>query len=164
MVLPLIKLAFLAVKQVSKPVANRIKDNAITNERLHGAMVWVGQRLHYNMIQVNRIADGLGALKSERVGLLKEKEALVRGADFLAEMVVYSVSAGVLGAEYWLSEQKAKKAAAAAAAKEAEALRLKELNEKQQWREFEQLNCKLEEAQRRLSAMEEMMARQRRWW
>jgi len=127
-------------------------------------MVAVGRRLHFNMVQINRLADGESFLKRERVSVLNEKEALTRGSNFLAEMVVYSVSASILGAELWMSDQKAKKAAAEQAAKEKEALRLKEANEELQWQEFRQLNLKLAEVQERLSAVEAEARQRGRWW
>lgn len=164
MVLPLLKLTFIAVKQVSKPVANRIKAAALSSPGVRGAMVAVGRRLHFNTVQINRLADGESLMKRERVTVLNEKEALTRGSEFLGEMVVYTVSASILGVELWMSDQKAKKAAAQSAAKEEEALRLKEANEELQWQEFRQLNLKLIDLQERLSAMEVEAQRRRRWW
>ena len=81
MVLPFIKLAFIAVKQVAKPVAQRIKSGALANERFHGYMVAVGRRLHVNVTQLERVADGQAMLKKERLPVLGEKEALQRGSD-----------------------------------------------------------------------------------
>jgi hypothetical protein len=162
MAIPFIKLFFLAVKQVAKPVASRIKASALNNERLHRSMVSVGQRLNLNMIQLERIADGMAPLKAERVKDLGDKEALTRGADFLAEMVVYSVSASIIGIEHYMTQQKARKATAKEAAKEAEAQRLKQENEERQWRKFEQLDSTLQELQQRLSEMEAMEERRQR--
>ena len=79
MVLPVVKLAFLAVKQVAKPVANRIKSSALQSDTIRAAMVAVGRRLHYNNIQIARIADGQAALKKERVQVLNEKEVCAAG-------------------------------------------------------------------------------------
>jgi hypothetical protein len=166
MAVPFVKLFFLAVKQVSKPVASRIKAGALNSERLRRSMVSVGQRLNLNAVQLERIADGMAPLKTERVKQLNEKEALTRGADFLAEMVVYSVSASIIGIEHWMSQQKARKAAAKEAAKEVEARRLKEENEARQWRKFQELDSTLLELRQRLSAIEAAEERRQRsgWW
>ena len=156
MVLPFIKLGLLAVKQAAKPVANQIKSSALQSEMLKRAMIRMGRQIDYNVVQLNRVADGLAFLKRERVPTLTEKDALTKGSDFLAELVVYGVSAGVLGAEYWISSGKAKKAAESKAKrkaeKEAEAVR----NEQKQWSEFERLSSQLADVQGRLQAMEEL--------
>jgi hypothetical protein len=195
MVLPFVKLGLLAVKQVSKPVASRIKSSALRSDVLQKAMVRVGRGLHYNAFQLERIADGKGALKKERVPTLDSKAAMERGSDFLAEMVVFTIGVGVLGIEQWHSKSKetakAEKEELKQAAKDAEARRLKELNERQQWAELSGLReevldrrsnsgaehaltllCQhpvfappleqLSALRRRLEAMEEN--RPRRWW
>lgn len=56
MVLPVLKLGLLAVKQVAKPVANRIKGVALRSEVFRGIMVRGGQRLHRNVYQLERIS------------------------------------------------------------------------------------------------------------
>lgn len=50
--LPLIKLGLLAVKQVAKPVAQRIKVYASTHPTFSGLMVRMGRMLHVNTLQV----------------------------------------------------------------------------------------------------------------
>ena len=171
MVLPVIKLAFLAVKQVAKPVANRLKEGALSSDRLRGAMIKVGRRLHFTVFQIDRLADGKDMLKAERVRTLSEKEALTRGSDFLAEMVVYTFSAGILGAEQWISKQKEKRAELKQAAKEEAERESQRKNEERQWVEFEILHGKLELLQIRLAAMEAAeaerqasRAQKRGWW
>ena len=165
------KLLFVAVKQVAKPVANRIKLQAIDGPTFRGLLVRMGQAIDYSTIQLNRIAEGQATLKRERVARLNEKDALARGADFLAEMVVYAFSAGVVGAEYWMSESSKRAAAAKLAAKEAHQLREKEANEELQWQEFRQLNRKVAELQDRLASVEAQAQRddaerrgRQRWW
>lgn len=97
---PLIKLGFLAVKQIAKPVGQRIKAYAVAGERFQRYMVAMGQFLHRRAIQVERASDGKEQLKT--IAPLNEQRAIDRGADFVAECVVYSVSASVVAAEYFM--------------------------------------------------------------
>ena len=104
-------------------------------------------------------------MKREKVPKLPLKDASERGADFLAELVVYGISAGVLAIQQWDSSRKEhrKEAALAAkeAAKEAEAYRLQQLNEQRQWAELNKLSQTVAELQSRLSVMEQLQ--KRRW-
>ena len=98
---PLLKLAFLAVKQVAKPVASRIK----TAPHLKGLMVRIGQALHRNSLQIERASDGKRRLPSWRlssVAKIDDQSALERGSDFVAELFIYSVSASIVGAEFFM--------------------------------------------------------------
>ena len=79
-------------------------------------------------------------------------------------MVIYGVSVGVLGAEQWISKGKEKRAAAKEVAKEAEAQRLAEVNEENQWQEFRRLNERIVQLQERVTTLEEAEPRRRRWW
>ena len=92
-----IKLGFLAIKQVAKPVAARIKASARTSDTFRKLILAVGQRLHRNTLQLDRIAEGKGA--ATHVAPLRETVAVERGSDFVAEMVIYTISATVLGAQ-----------------------------------------------------------------
>ncbi|EOD23904.1 hypothetical protein EMIHUDRAFT_206880 [Emiliania huxleyi CCMP1516] len=84
-----IKLGFLAIKQVAKPVAARIKASARTSDTFRKLILAVGQRLHRNTLQLDRIAEGKGveyymsqkssakkaAAEAEATRLHDEKEA-----------------------------------------------------------------------------------------
>ena len=161
--LPLIKLAFLAVKQVAKPIATRVKTSARENPLFRSTIIATGRRLHFGSVGIEHYADGASLRQVRQMlrGLADppEAKALERGTDFVAEMVVYSVSASIIGAEYYMSEKKAAKTAAAKAARVAEVLRLKELNEELQWQEVRQLHLILSDVRYRLQKLEE-----RRWW
>ena len=91
---------------------------ALRSDTLRRAMVSVGRRLHFNVTQLRRIADGRNALKREQIKEIDEEAALTRGSDFLAEMVVYGVSISCVGLEQWYSARKARKAAAEEEARE----------------------------------------------
>uniref|UniRef100_A0A7S0LHK1 OPA3-like protein n=1 Tax=Coccolithus braarudii TaxID=221442 RepID=A0A7S0LHK1_9EUKA len=150
MVLPLVKLVVMGVKQLAKPVSNRIKASAIQSNALRSTMVKVGRQIRFNGMQIERIADGKSLLKRERVPKINEKEALERGAEFLGEMFIYGVSVLGLAVEQMYSQRKA----AEAAATEAEKLRLKEASDAQHRREFEQLRLQVAALQRRLASIE----------
>ena len=171
MVLPVLKLALLAVKQVSKPVANRIKSATLRSAMLQKTMVDIGQRVHYNAYQIGLIADGEGAMDKSLVPKLQENAAAEKGADFVAEMFVYAVSAGALGVEQWYSRRKERGAeeaqSAKEAAKEAEARQLSLYNEQKLWAAISSLHQTVAELQHRVSAAEESEARrqrERRWF
>merc|ERR1719263_1226819 len=165
MVLPVLKLGLIAVKQISKPVASRIKAAALTSDIIKQMMVRVGRRLHYNVFQLERVADGRPVMSKEQVPVLNEKLASERGADFLAEMVVFGVAAGALGIEQWESRRRERAAAAALerheADKEAEAIRRQELNEQRQWAELSRLHQTVDELKARLAHLE---TRRPRWF
>ena len=155
--LPLLKLFFLAVKQVAKPVASRVKNFAVRSPTFSALMGRLGNGLYRNSVQIERIADGKEAMTT--VAKLNQKRAVEEGSEFLAEVVVYSVSAVVLGVEYMVSKRKDE-------AKAAEVKRLEEANEELQWQEFAQLHKRVANLQ---SAVVELVAereeRERRsWW
>ena len=154
--LPLMKLFFVAVKQVAKPVASRVKAYAVGHPRFSSLMGRLGNGLYRNSVQIERMADGKEQLAN--VVRLNEKKAVERGSDFLAEMVVYIVSAGTLGVEYIVSKRKDE-------AKAADAKREREANEELQWQEFAQLHKRVANLQ---SAVLELVAereeRERRSW
>ena len=155
--LPLVKLFFVAVKQLAKPVANRVKSYAVGNPRFSTLMGRLGNQLYRNNVQLERMADGKEQLA--HVFKLNEKRAVEQGSEFLAEMVIYTFSATTLGIEYFISKRKED-------AKAAEAKRLEEANEELQWQEFAQLHKRVANLQ---SAVVELVAereeRERRsWW
>mmetsp|Transcript_27327 Transcript_27327/g.87778 ORF Transcript_27327/g.87778 Transcript_27327/m.87778 type:complete len:160 (+) Transcript_27327:39-518(+) len=131
-----IKLGFLAIKQVAKPVAARIKASARTSDTFRKLILAVGQRLHRNTLQLDRIAEGKGT--ATHVAPLRETVAVEKGSDFVAEMVIYTISATVLGVEYYMSQKSSAKKAAA----EAEARRL---HDEKEAREFRRLDARVTE-------------------
>ena len=165
--LPLIKLGFLAVKQVAKPVANRVKLYAKNAPGFQSYMARLGAFLYKNNVQIERMADGKEKLTPTAMRLLLAKQneaaAVEKGSDFLAEMIIYGISASVLGFEYVITKRKEEK-------KAAEEARLQEANEQLQWQEFKQLNLRvanlqsavLELVREREQRNEELQ--RRRWW
>lgn len=162
--LPLVKLGFLAVKQVAKPVAARVKSHAKGHPVFQSYMARLGAFLHKNSVQIDRMADGKEQLTPTAMRLLLAKQneaaAVEKGSDFLAEVVIYGISAGVLGFEYVMSKRKEEK-------KAAEEARVREANEELQWQEFKQLNTRvanLQSAVLELVREREEQQQRRRWW
>lgn len=54
----MIKLGLLAVKQIAKPIGNRVKGLARNSERFRSVAVTIGNKLHIWSLQLGRIADG----------------------------------------------------------------------------------------------------------
>ena len=140
------KLFFLAVRQVSKPLAGVAKQAAANSENFRGVMAFIGRGLHRMDLQVSRVAEGKALLKS--ITTLPEERAVVRGADLVSELVIYSVAGATVYYEYNLAQQKDKAKTEKAAAAEA-------LNEQKQWEAFERNRDEIQHLQKRLTLMQE---------
>jgi len=84
-----LKLAFLAVRQASKPLANRARAASETSDVFRAITLGVGRPLHRWTAQLDPLALGKG---SGLVTPLNEAAAVTRGADFLSEGIVYSIA------------------------------------------------------------------------
>lgn len=71
-----LKLFFLGVRQLSKPIANRAKDAAHSSGLLKAVAVGLGRGTYRLQTQVARLSEGKPPLL--RVAQLEEEEALVR--------------------------------------------------------------------------------------
>ena len=126
----LLKLFFLGVRQLSKPIASRAKDAAHSSRLLKAVAVGLGRGTYRLQTQVARLSEGKPPLL--RVAQLEEEEALVRtarsrrpgapasrlvwsglnarslawcapqakGADTLSEVIIYSVAGATVTYEY----------------------------------------------------------------
>ena len=74
----LLKLFFLGVRQLSKPIASRAKDAAHSSGLLKAVAVGLGRGTYRLQTQVARLSEGKPPLL--RVAQLEEEEALVRTA------------------------------------------------------------------------------------
>ena len=175
--MPLVyKLFFLAVRQVSKPVAAAVKRIAESSELSSQVLTTTGQGIHRMQIQVSRAADG--KLQLSRIAPLKADAAREVGANLLSELVIYSIATSTIVYEYRMGKiAEAKKATAKA---EAEAKRREEnrQNEDRQWEEFRHLQRRitmlqeeLQEVRQRTEAHEQEQQQQRQqqqrtwqWW
>ena len=84
------KLFFLAVRQVSKPIAGFARQRALNSENVRGFLAFVGRGLHRMDLQITRIAAGKEPLAS--VTKLPEERAVVRGSELVSESVIYGIA------------------------------------------------------------------------
>lgn len=82
--LPLIKLSALFLKQVSKPVASRLKVEAQKSRRMHSVLCRLGEFSNQTQARVNVYAAGY-----RFVGMkpLPVEEALTTGITFVSESI-----------------------------------------------------------------------------
>ncbi|KAL1507001.1 hypothetical protein AB1Y20_007864 [Prymnesium parvum] len=149
------KLFFLAVRQVSKPIATRAKMVAHDSERFRSAMATVGRTLNRFSIQLDRRASGKDALA--HIIPLSEKVAVERGADFVSELTIYTIAGATVIYEYRLGERQKKEKEAEAVQKEAERRAEMQRNEERQWNEFRNLDKQNFELNRRITTLEEQL-------
>jgi hypothetical protein len=110
-----VKLFFLGVRQLSKPLAARISAGAKGSPTFSTVLAAVGRQMHRATIQVTRASEGKASLR--HVLELSEQKAVERGADILSEFVIYSVAGTTVCYEWNLTrkekENKAEKEKAA---------------------------------------------------
>ena len=58
--LPFIKVAAVAIKQISKPIAKVVSNSAKNHPSVSGGVEWIGQSLHRATVWTNRSSLGLG--------------------------------------------------------------------------------------------------------
>ena len=168
-----LKLFFLAVRQVSKPIAGLAKGAAEESPLFRQLMITAGQSLHRAKIQISRLAEDHTPLS--KITPLSEERALAQGANIMSESIIYSVAGCTVAYEYRLQKRdKAKKEAAEDAA---EKRRREEMraNEDRQWAQVRLLEQRITVQQEMLlsmqskldAALEQQQQQQqqmRRWW
>ncbi|GFO50515.1 optic atrophy 3 protein homolog [Plakobranchus ocellatus] len=96
---PLIKLGYLAIRQISKPIANYIKRQAKSSPFIR---TWIcmppAQLYHWWEVNIHLRMMGLG--KAKNVEKLTDKEAIELGGEMLGEFIIFSVAAVILVLEY----------------------------------------------------------------
>jgi len=96
---PLAKLGFLAIKQISKPLANAVANRGRKSKFFRNFIVLpVAQLFHFLDVKVRMRILNLG--KVTKVPKLDEKKAIDTGSQLLSEFVILSVGAGILLFEY----------------------------------------------------------------
>ncbi|KAF7494388.1 Putative OPA3-like protein [Sarcoptes scabiei] len=117
---PLIKLAALAIRQISKPLANVIKTKA-KNSPVFRNYICMPPAQMYHYFEVNVKMKLLGLGKPSNVNKLNETAAIELGAELLGESIIFIVAVLTLTAEYY---RQSKKSAAEAVAIEERWLKL----------------------------------------
>lgn len=96
---PIAKLAALAFRQLSKPLANRIKRSAKSSHFFRTYVCMPPAQL-YHWVEVNVKMRMLNLGKPSEVPPLNEAMAIELGAELLGEIIVFASAAATLIAEY----------------------------------------------------------------
>uniref|UniRef100_A0A1D1YSK2 OPA3-like protein n=1 Tax=Anthurium amnicola TaxID=1678845 RepID=A0A1D1YSK2_9ARAE len=94
MMLPLVKLGALAMKTLSKPAANRLKQAAGRHAEFRRLIVSIAQANH--RITTNMQRRLYGHSTDVEVRPLNEEKAVQAAADLLAEVFVFTVAGGAV--------------------------------------------------------------------
>lgn len=96
---PFLKLGFILVKQISKPIANKIADSARRSKIFRDYICMPpAQFFHWYDFKIRMYVLNLGKVTS--VPKLDEKKAIETGAQLLSEFLLFCVVAGPLIYEY----------------------------------------------------------------
>lgn len=89
---PIVKLGYLAIKQISKPIANQIKRSAKSSP-FFSRYVCMPPAQIYHWMEVNFRLRLMGLGKAQQVEKLSESVAIELGAEMLGEFIVFSLAA-----------------------------------------------------------------------
>mmetsp|Transcript_20498 Transcript_20498/g.52177 ORF Transcript_20498/g.52177 Transcript_20498/m.52177 type:complete len:176 (+) Transcript_20498:100-627(+) len=148
-----LKLFFLAVRQVSKPVAGVVKRAAANSENVKGVMAFCGRGMHRMNLQASRLVEGKPMLAS--ISQLPEERAVNAGADLLSETIIYGVAGATVYYEYNLQQVDKKAKDAAAAEKEGQRREENRQNELQQWEAHARHRDELRHLEQRITLLQE---------
>ncbi|KRY75751.1 Optic atrophy 3 -like protein [Trichinella pseudospiralis] len=104
---PVIKLVSLLARQVSRPIANQLKNGAKRNYTFRRFVCLPIAQL-YHRVEITRKMIMIGFGKPVTIPELNEEAAVELGADILGEMVVYAIAVFVVAFEYMRSNEKAR--------------------------------------------------------
>jgi len=149
------KLFFLAVRQLSKPIANRAKAVAAQSNVFKAVTVGVGRAMHRLQIQVLRLADGKDSLA--HIAPLAEKSAVNRGAEFVSELVIYATAGVTIAYEVRKNDRDKRYKDAAAAAERDELRRVQLENEEKQLGELRELRQRMTILDERVRTQDEQI-------
>ena len=106
--LPAAKLAGLLVKTLSKPMAKRLKREAIKHPNLNVSLGYLGQTAHQIVTRMTISANGY---KVKTIAPMEHSDAVAKGAEVFGESIVFSVASGVVIWEYARSNSSAREKA-----------------------------------------------------
>ncbi|XP_055352484.1 putative OPA3-like protein CG13603 [Paramacrobiotus metropolitanus] len=102
---PLAKLAYLAVRQISKPIAQGIQTRAKASPFFRTYICMPpAQFYHWADVKIKMWMLNLG--QPVKVAKLNEEQAIEQGAQILGEMIIFSIAALCLIADYIRSSRK----------------------------------------------------------
>jgi len=100
-ILPVMKFAEVALKQIAKPVSKQLLEGALAYPQVTKFCVTIGQTLHYINVRVTRSAEGQST--SRRIFELPEEKAKDAGALFLGEVIVFSLTGVIIAWQYYVT-------------------------------------------------------------
>lgn len=102
---PLIKLGALALRQISKPLANHLKTRA-KSSHFFRTKVCMPPAQFYHWCEVNVKARLLNLGKPKEVVKLNEQAAIDLGSELIGEMVMFLIASATILAEYTRQSRK----------------------------------------------------------
>ncbi|MFS7931253.1 hypothetical protein Hanom_Chr04g00353841 [Helianthus anomalus] len=94
MSLPFMKLGTLAVRTLSKPIANRLKKEAAINPKFRTSIIGIAQANHWLTTTVQRRIYGRAT--NVEIRLLNEERAVQVAGDLIGELFVFTVAGAVV--------------------------------------------------------------------
>lgn len=105
--MPLIKLGYLLIRTVAKPVANILKQQTKSHPAFRSICVRLAQTYHTTEIKMSRRLGGASkAISESAVRPLDEQKAIDVGANFLGETLVFFVAGTLLMIDQTVSAKK----------------------------------------------------------
>ncbi|KAF0686918.1 Aste57867_21312 [Aphanomyces stellatus] len=106
--IPFFKVGGLLLRTLTKPVAKALKTNAKTQPWLNSICHSVGQHQNRAAWQIQMGMQGQVHSKSVKIKELPADQAVEKGADFLGEVLIFSVALAVAAYEYDRSNKSSK--------------------------------------------------------
>jgi hypothetical protein len=103
--LPMIKLGGLIVRTMTKPLAKMVKTSSKNHPHLNSICHYLGQEQHRLLIQFHM---GYRGVSNYVIKELPPDQAVEKGADFIGEVMIFSVAVAVASFEYQRSSIKSK--------------------------------------------------------
>lgn len=112
--MPLIKIGYLLIRTVAKPVANVLKNQTKNHPAFRAACARLAQSYHRTEIRLSRALNNNNnnntsngsSVVVKLIRPLDEQKAIELGANFLGEALVFLVAGGILLVDGQLSSQK----------------------------------------------------------
>lgn len=102
---PLFKLGALALRQISKPLANHLKIRA-KDSHFFRTKICMPPAQFYHWCEVNVKSRMLNLGKPKEVARLNEQAAIDLGSELIGEMVMFVIAAAAIVAEYTRQSRK----------------------------------------------------------
>lgn len=95
---PVFKIGILLIKQISKPIANYVKQTTVNHPSMRKTIIKFAQKYHRFEVKLNR--RQLDITGNYKINELEEGKALDLAANFIGESVLFTIAAGTLTVDY----------------------------------------------------------------